>query len=103
MYIPRYQIPDVMVTTRRLQDDDIPEVLNQTSSLGTTLHLHVVPATELNFPPPPPNKPWLNAMPDPEDTLTYTILSFYKFSHLEDPQDIGRLLEEEWKPFHAYG
>ena len=42
-------------------------------------------------------------MPDPSDSGHYTVLSFYKFYKIEDPDQISTELFELWKPFKMLG
>jgi predicted sulfurtransferase/predicted O-methyltransferase YrrM len=46
-----------------------------------------------------------NNMPDPADSPTYTMLSFYSFppSGITDPDNFAAYLKKVWKPFQALG
>lgn len=55
------------------------------------------------FPPPPINKPYLHNMKDPMESDSFTLISFYKFADIEQPDEFALALNELWKPFRAVG
>jgi len=82
------------------------------------LHVHKDP----NAPPPAPIPTYLVGMPDPAETESMTMLSFYAFppppslhidgdgnsdgggeGGIEDPEVFGSFLRKIWKPFGALG
>ena len=52
---------------------------------------------------PPPSHEYLVGMNDPGESETLTLLSFYKFYNVLDPEEISSQLEKLWKPFKATG
>ena len=68
-----------------------------------SLLLHVIKDPNAPVPPPPPT--YLDNMPDPADTESMTMLSFYAFPPLtiENPDEFALQLRRRWKPFHVLG
>lgn len=69
-----------------------------------SLLLHLSPNPDAPKPLPPPA--YLEGMPDPADTQTMTMLSFYAFPNppITDPEAFGETLRKLWtKPFAALG
>jgi len=58
-----------------------------------------------NAPLPPPPPAYLNGMPDPAQSESMTMLSFYAFppSGIADPEKFALDLKRKWKPFRALG
>lgn len=58
-----------------------------------------------NAPLPPPPPAYLNGMPDPTESESMTMLSFYAFppSGIVDPEVFALDLKRKWKPFQALG
>ena len=58
-----------------------------------------------NAPPPPQPPAWLKDMPNPGESPTITMLSFYAFppSGIKDADAFADLLRKTWKPFDALG
>eukprot|EP00536_Pseudo-nitzschia_multiseries_P010929 jgi/Psemu1/319960/estExt_fgenesh1_pm.C_3510005 len=58
-----------------------------------------------NAPLPRPPPAYLMGMPDPAESESMTMLSFYAFppSGIEDPEDFAFGLKVKWKPFKALG
>lgn len=58
-----------------------------------------------NAPLPPPPPEYLKGMPNPSESETMTMLSFYAFppSGVADPEDFALDLKRKWKPFKALG
>ena len=52
---------------------------------------------------PPPKESYLQNMADPSESLGFTMLSFYRFSEITDPDDMALKLLQLWKPFKSYG
>ena len=68
-----------------------------------TILLHIYKDPNAPLPPPPPA--YLDNLPDPEQTETMTMLSFYSFPvpSIQDPEEFGEKLRKVWKPFAALG
>lgn len=68
-----------------------------------TLLLHV--SKDPNAPPPRPPPPYLEQMPNPVDSPSQTMLSFYAFPPVGilNPEDFSQVLRKLWKPFSALG
>lgn len=58
-----------------------------------------------NAPPPPPPPSYLIDLPNPAESETITMLSFYAFppGGIDDPDAVAYDLEKKWKPFLALG
>jgi predicted sulfurtransferase len=58
-----------------------------------------------NAPPPPPIPSYLINMPEPAESESMTMLSFYAFppSGIADPEAFAFNLKVKWKPFQAVG
>lgn len=58
-----------------------------------------------NAPPPPPPPAYLVGIPDPKESETMTMLSFYAFppTGIEDPEAFAFEIKKKWKPFEALG
>jgi hypothetical protein len=58
-----------------------------------------------NAPPPLPLPKYLENMPNPKETETMTMLSFYSFppGGVQDPEEFAMFLRKIWKPFDALG
>jgi UPF0176 protein len=58
-----------------------------------------------NAPLPPRPPAYLQSMPDPNQSKSMTMLSFYAFppEGIADPEDFAQTLRKLWKPFHALG
>ena len=52
---------------------------------------------------PPPKETYLQNMADPSESNGFTMLSFYRFSQITDPDEMALKLMQLWKPFKAYG
>ena len=65
------------------------------------LHIYKDP----NAPPPPPPPSYLKEMPNPAETESMTMLSFYSFPipSIQNPEEFGETLRKVWKPFGALG
>lgn len=98
-------------TWRIESDEDVAKTFDMADSLfqrsealnrpSIILHLRRDP----NAPPPPPPPAYLEDMPDPEDSPTISMISFYSFppSGIEDPEEFALSLRKIWKPFQALG
>lgn len=58
-----------------------------------------------NAPLPPPTPEYLKEMPNPSESESITMLSFYAFppSGVADPEEFALDLKRKWKPFQALG
>ena len=58
-----------------------------------------------NAPLPPPPPEYLKGMPNPAESESMTMLSFYAFppSGVADPEEFALDLKRKWKPFQALG
>lgn len=65
----------------------------------------LVVSKDPNVPGPPPLPSYLKDLPDPSQTPTVTMLSFYAFppSGIPDPEEFSTYLRRLWKPFEALG
>ena len=79
-------------------DSNAPQKLKRPSIL---IHIRKDP----NAPLPPPPPAYLLNMPDPIDTETMTMLSFYSFppNGIDDVEEFGMMLRKVWKVFGALG
>jgi predicted sulfurtransferase len=68
-----------------------------------SLLIHV--SKDPNAPPPPVPPNFLQNLPDPSQTETMTMLSFYAFSPsgIIDPDEFALALRKQWKPFKPLG
>lgn len=85
--------------------DHFYETSNQGSSMLKRPSIVIYVQRDPNAPPPPPPPSWLQGMPDPADSPTMTMLSFYAFppSCVADPEAFAVQLRKLWKPFAALG
>ena len=105
-YVLRYSVPGGaagMEHKRQFRED----VEVHTALRLVTLH-PALPSVQLYIDPlpgvfPPPSEAYLAGMPDPDESESYTLLSFYRFFTIDDPQDMAARLEALWKPFRAVG
>lgn len=79
-------------------DDKKREILKR-----PTILIHVRKDPNAPAPPPPPS--YLENMPDPAQSPSMTMLSFYAFppEGVDDPEDFAFMLRKVWKPFGALG
>ena len=68
-----------------------------------SLILHV--QQDPNAPPPPPLPDYLQNLPDPNESPTISMLSFYSFppNGIANPEDFALQLRKQFKPFAALG
>lgn len=84
--------------------DAVTKITAKALSLGSSkpgaLHLYVqkVPG---EF--PPAAEPYLQGMNDPAETETYTMLSFYAFGSIVNPEVFSERLRSLWEPFLSLG
>ena len=83
--------------------DELFQQLGDTVLKRPTLLIHV--SKDPNAPPPPPPPAYLECMPNPADSESQTMLSFYAFppNGIANPDDFGAMLRKLWKPFNALG
>jgi len=81
---------------------------NSTTSMSVkmkrpSVQINVRKNPDAPLPPPPPV--YLNEMPDPAESESMTMLSFYAFppSGIADVEDFALNLKRLWKPFQALG
>eukprot|EP01038_Epipyxis_sp_PR26KG_P012196 gene12196-16339_t len=55
------------------------------------------------FPPSDFFPAYLHNMPDPLESDSFTMVSFYGFSNIQDPENFAKELELLWRPFKTYG
>ena len=95
------------IPARCATDEDAFEALQSCAKLKKPLYLSVHPdyttiATEEGdgvgeIPP------YLRDMPNPDRTLSFTMVSFYRFLPISDPESAISQLRGLWKPFKVYG
>lgn len=51
----------------------------------------------------PPPQPYLENMPNPDESTTITMLSFYSFGNIQNPEEFAMQLRKLWKPFQVQG
>lgn len=64
------------------------------------LHLHVEGRPGCF---PPPSQEYLVGMEDPAETSSFTMVSFYRFRDVNDPEEFSKTLFQLWKPFKVFG
>jgi len=101
-YALRYQIPHLMAFPKKFDNDS--EVMSSIEkAFGLTkgsLQLFVqVSAGRF----PPPTEQYLQDMNDPDESDTYTMLSFYRFDDIVQPEVLISELTALWKPFGVLG
>ena len=94
-YVLRYSTPGSV--PKRFETHD--EVVNVFRSLQP-LHLHIE-GTPGRF--PPPTHDYLIDMNDPAESEYFTMVSFYRFSQIDDPEEFSKTLFQLWKPFKVFG
>ena len=94
-YVLRYSIPGSI--PKRFETHE--EVVNVFRSLQP-LHLHIE-GTPGRF--PPPSYDYLVDMNDPAESEHFTMVSFYRFNQIDDPEGFSKTLFQLWKPFKAFG
>lgn len=102
-YVLRYMIPDTMIIKKTLRDEHILELFQYMSTNAKAIHFNIDPSPSTNFPLPPADKPYLLNMPDPSESETYSMVSFYTFYNITDPENLAQRLEEEWRYFGVVG
>ena len=92
---------DDVVRTFRAADEYFKEQSQVLKRPSIVIHVEKDP----NAPEPPPPKAYLQNLPDPAQSPTMTMLSFYSFppDGIADPEDFSVLLRKMWKPFQALG
>jgi hypothetical protein len=65
-------------------------IIEEAAANVPSLQLYVdsVPGTY-----PPPQKPYLEGMLDPAESKQMTVLSFYRFSDIKDPEEVAKTLQ----------
>jgi UPF0176 acylphosphatase like domain len=102
-YILRYQLEGIMKTPRQFSGkDDVRSAIEVAATKLPSLQLFVE-ASPGHFPPPGPEQAYLVDMPDPAESKEFTILSFYTFNSISEPDAMALQLEELWQPFKARG
>jgi len=104
-YVLRYKLDDVSLNgasgARRFHSDN--DVLTLFRGLDSTrshaLNLYIDSSPQF----PPRHESYLQDMTDPADSEYFTMLSFYRFGTIENPDEFAELLELLWKPFKAFG
>lgn len=79
---------------------DMIELANKGES--SCVHLFIQREAGL-FPPPTATKSALLPAADPLDSPSYTMLSFYSFARITNPEDFADQLRSLWTPFRALG
>ena len=99
-YLIRYKLPGVMLQPRPLNTgDDVDLIAKEIMNAGSLqLYIEGKPGVF-----PPPKEPYLLNMADPAESTHYTMASFYKFHHVEDPEAFSETLFQLWRPFKALG
>ncbi|CEM30980.1 unnamed protein product [Vitrella brassicaformis CCMP3155] len=78
----------------------LKSVWSKAHSRGEKLGLLVRP-DDSKWPPPLPE--WLVDCPDPTESPTMTLVSFYRFTPIEDPQLMAESFRKLWEPLKALG
>ena len=101
-YALRYALPGVMDNSRTFRDNDdvVTSFAMAESGAASGLNLYVE-SRPGSF--PPPSEPYLQGMPDPSESTHYTIVSFYRFGSIADPEEFSQRLERLLRPFRAHG
>lgn len=101
-YVLRYLIQNEMFRTKTiLSDVQLKELLSRASTESCILQLFIETNPPINFPPPYDSFP--ESMPDPLETETFSMVSFYKFNEFSNPEEIAKQLDFVWKYFGALG
>jgi hypothetical protein len=99
-FLIRYCLPGVMPAPRPLEEEsDVHFIAEKISSAGS-LQLYVEPSPGIF---PPALFDYLINMPDPAQSEYFTILSFFKFYDIDNPEAYSEQLFTLWKPFKAVG
>ena len=100
-YVLRYQLDGHMNTPKQFNtEEEVASVVQ--SAIKDSIHLQLyVESLPGIF--PPPSADYLCNMADPAESDAYTLLSFYRFNDIEDPEDMKNRLMALWKPFRAVG
>ena len=101
-YVLRYQLPGVMSARKQFLDDNDVLVALRTTLLDSLpclqLYVETLPGVF-----PPPEKSYLIGMNDPNESDSFTLLSFYRFFAIDNPEEMALSLETMWKPFRPVG
>lgn len=88
-------------------DKDLVDALHQYSKTGPDTYFQVVISRSPHITSSTCNGPLLSKhikdMPNPTHTTHYTMVSFYSFQTISDPDDTIRQLYEVWTPFKPLG
>lgn len=100
-YLVRYCLPTRPITLPKplLSADDVTVITTKIEEAGSLqLYIEGCPGVF-----PPPSAPYMINMADPAVSEGFTMLSFYKFFNVDDPEAFSLELFELWKPFKAMG
>ncbi|RYH29157.1 hypothetical protein EON65_09520 [archaeon] len=97
-YKLRYKTPSAHDSElKRFSDDeDLKRIFKVFSTSSSPLHLFI----QINPGVFPSSTPLLV---DPLESSTYTLVSFYAFSNITDPEELSQVLRSLWEPFKALG
>ena len=99
-YLVRYKLPGVMPQPRPLNSEvDTDLIIREIVNAGSLqLYIEGKPGVF-----PPPTEPYLLNMEDPAESTHYTMVSFYKFHEIDNPEGFTEQLFQLWRPFKALG
>jgi len=100
-YVLRYQLEGYMNTPKQFgTEEEVATIVQQAIKDSIHLQLYVESLPGIF---PPPSADYLCNMADPAESDAFTLLSFYRFSEIEDPEEMKNKLMALWKPFRAVG
>ena len=99
-FVLRYYLPGLMINPKKFRDDEEVKDIFLNKALLSNIQFFIE-GHPGSF--PPPSLPYLIGMDDPSDSKSYTMLSFYRFQFLDNPEEVSFELEKLWKPFRVFG
>lgn len=100
-YVLRVHVPGLSLSPRQFTDDEeLHNAVLHAQNTASPVRLFVDPSPGLF---PPPTLPYLIDMPDPLESETITLLSFYRFYIISSPEDLSNQLRNLWRPFKVVG
>lgn len=102
-YVLKYKINnDGIDSPQKLKDDEqVVSVVKHAMSMDQSLQIFVENNPGIF---PVLKEEYLKGMTvDPAESTTFTMLSFYAFDDIAEPEEFSKQLERIWRPFKAYG
>lgn len=89
------------ITFRLSNEDDMKEAIGR--ARNSLCFVLLIQSRAGIFPPIDASTAYLEGLPDPYDSNSYTMLSFYDYTNVSDPQVLADQLVDLWRPFRALG